>query len=228
MTKNLTLVDFDIHASLSGLSLDEQRSINDALFATYEPIRLWIKEQSIKAPFRKLLVTFADESLAARWHGTVATAAEVCEVTEALSLSLLRQKAEDHRWVIDAVQHALGCIAQESGWRCEELEFLLQGLSGKSWPLRHFFANLAKVDHRSGAKFEPWLAVQPGLTQIGVLVSAPGEETHEAILASKPGLMYLEDEFPMARSKLDESQFLLLDKKGIVLSSVPHARSGLH
>lgn len=218
-------MDFQVFARAQGFAGDEQASINEALFVTYEPIRLWLKEHVVKAPFRKLLVSFADESSFAPWHGSVSTAAGICEVTEAVAPSLLRESAKDHRWVIKAIDHALKCVAQEAGWRSVALEAMLGELSDRPLPLTHFFESLAKAQERSGMKCEPWLAVQPGLSQIGVRLSIADEGTRDAILITKRGPLYLEDDFPMAKSKLEDNEFLLLDKNGKVLARVPLERS---
>ena len=67
MRKNARLVDFQVFAN-SGFA-GEQRALNEMLFASYEPIRLWIKEHEISAPFRKILISVSDED--SRSSGTV-------------------------------------------------------------------------------------------------------------------------------------------------------------
>lgn len=214
-------MDFQVFARAQGFIGNEQRSINEALFVTYEPIRLWLKEHTVKAPFRKLLVSFADESSSAPWHGSVSTTAGICEVTEAVAPSQLRQNAKNHRWVIKQINHALMRVAKELSWSSEALEAFLEKLSNTPLPITHFFATLTKANDRTGVKCEPWLAVQPGLSQIGVLISIAGEGARDIVLMSKHGPVYLEDDFPIAKSKLSNTEFLLLDKNGNTLASVP-------
>ena len=95
MSKNVRLVDFQVYARPAGLPDGEQRPINEALFATYEPVRLWLKENDIKAPFRKVAVSLADKVSSARWHGNVSNAIGICEVTEAVDTQVLSQSARD-------------------------------------------------------------------------------------------------------------------------------------
>ncbi len=87
-------MDFQVFAN-SGFA-GEQRALNETLFFSYEPIRLSIKEHEISAPFRKILISVSDEELSKQWHGKVAIAADVCEVTEAVSSAALRENAANH------------------------------------------------------------------------------------------------------------------------------------
>ena len=77
MSKSARLVDFQVYARPAGLPDGEQRPINEALFATYEPVRLWLKENDIKAPFRKFVVSLADKVSSARWHGNVSNETQI-------------------------------------------------------------------------------------------------------------------------------------------------------
>jgi hypothetical protein len=47
MSKQVRLVDFQVYARPTGLAGDEQRPINEAPFATFERVRLWLKEHEI-------------------------------------------------------------------------------------------------------------------------------------------------------------------------------------
>ena len=51
----MRLVDFQI--APSGLRLDEERALNLALFATFEPVRLWLRERRFVAPLRNIVVS---------------------------------------------------------------------------------------------------------------------------------------------------------------------------
>jgi hypothetical protein len=216
MSKLVRVVDFQAYAKPTGLASDQQRSINEALFATYEPVRLWLKEREIKAPFRKLVITLADEATFARWHGKVSNAAEICEVTEAIDLTTLVQKASDHRWVFGLIEHALGCVARSTGWHSDELQGFIKAASERKLPLVHFFEGLGQVEKVSGLKCFPWLSVQPGETRIGVRI---GER--DVTILSRPGPLYLEDSFPVTKSLIRGGEYVLLDQAGNVLASVP-------
>lgn len=217
MRKNARLVDFQVFAN-SGFA-GEQRALNEMLFVSYEPIRLWIKEHEISAPFRKILISVSDEELSKQWHGKVAIAADVCEVTEAVSSAALRENAANHEWVIGIVDHALQSIVNSSAWRSSELEGFLSVMRGNKTPLVHYFGELALSDGSSGVTFRPWLSIQPGLTRFGVTRSN-GTQRDVTVL-ERAGPIFLEDEFPVHRSTIKDGNYLLLDSSGQPLASLP-------
>jgi hypothetical protein len=220
MSKSVRFVDFQIGASFTG-GLDEEGAVNLALFAIYEPVRLWLKERVIKAPFRKVAVCFRDEAWSAPWHGQVMNAFGVCQVNESVDIAVLRQNAEDPRWVIAGVEHALSCIASALGWRSEELEGFLAATSEKTWPLIHFFDRLTRIDKISGTKCVPWLSARPGQTEMGVRLVAKDNAERDVTLLSTPYLLVVEISFALAKTAIRGREFLLLDKTGKVLASVP-------
>jgi hypothetical protein len=215
MSKLVKLVDFQVHAGSVACHAGAQRPINEALFTTYEPVRLWLKAHGIKAPFRKIVVSFVDEASSARWHGHVSNAIGICEVTEAVDATMLVQKADDHRWVLGIVEHALGCIERSSGWQSDELRAFIKAASEMTLPLVHFFEGLAQIEKSSGVKCMLWLSTRPGTTQIGVRL---GER--DVTILSKPGPLYLEDTFPVAKAVVRGGEYVLLDKSGKALASV--------
>jgi hypothetical protein len=221
--KHSRLLDFQVFARASGLVEGEQRPINEALFSTFEPVRLWLRERVILAPFGKIAISLADEASSARWHGNVSSAIGICQVTEAVDLPTMRKKAGDHRWVLAIVAHALACVAESAGWRSPELEGFVEATSDAPLPLVHHFDGLAQVDTASGFKCVPWLSTRPGETRIGVRLGG-----RDVTLRSEPGPLYLEDTFPVAKSAIRGRDFLLLDKSGQTLATVPIDISVLH
>jgi hypothetical protein len=215
MSKLVRFVDFQVYVLPASLVNGEQRRINEALFAAYEPVRLWLKEQMIRAPFRKIVVSLTDEDSAAQWHGHVSSAAGICEVTETVAMPTLAQKAGDHRWVLGIVQHALGCISQTTGWRSEELESFVAKTMLQPSPLVHVFEGLRKVDRESGVTCVPWLSVRPGETLVGVRV---GERSETVV--SHAGPLYLEDDFPLAKTAFHEENFVLFDSSGRAIARI--------
>ena len=223
MTRALRVVDFQVSARRAGLVGDEHRIVNEALFSTYEPVRLWLKEREVRGPFRALVVSLADEAAARRWHGLVSNAAGICEVTEAIAVPVMKDNASDHRWVMGLVKHALGGVALMLGWRSEELEDFVESLSASPLPLVHVFDGLARVDDSTGLRCVPWLSVKPGETQVGVRIG-----DRDVPLVSKPGPLYLEDGFPIAKAAILGRDYALLDKGGRVLASVAIGAPVLH
>jgi hypothetical protein len=145
----------------------------------------------------------------------------ICEVIEAVDVAVLRQNAGNHRWVIGVVEHALSRIASELGWRSEELEGFLAALSEKTMPLIHFFDRLTRIDKVSGTKCMLWLSARPGQTEVGVRLVAKDNTERDVTLLSLPGPLFLEYSFPVAKTAIRGSEFLLLDKTGKALASVP-------
>jgi hypothetical protein len=220
MSKDMRVRDFQVSAGSTG-NMDEERAINLDLFSTYEPVRLWLKEHVIKAPFRKVVVCFRDEASSALWPGHVTNVFGICEMNEFVNVAVLQQNAGDHRWVIGVVGHALSCIESALGWRSEELEGFLAAMSEKPLPLIHFFDRLTRIDKISGTKCVPWLSTRPGQTGVGVRLVAKDATERDVTLLSTVEPIYLEDSFPLAKSAIRGKEFMLFDKTGKVLASVP-------
>jgi hypothetical protein len=210
-----------------GLTFDEERTVNIALSATSEPIRLWLKTRVIKAFFVKIVVEFVNEADYHLWPDKAMNAFGVCQVFEPINLSALRENAGNHRWVIAAIRPALRRLEKELAWRSEELEAFLDELAEKPLPLIHLFEKLARTDRRSRITCTPWQAFQPDLTEFGVRIAAPGKPVRDVPVFSKRDVL-LDDDFPLAKSKLQDGTFLLLDKAGNTLASVPIDERGMH
>lgn len=215
MSKLLRLRDFQVAVGSTSLALNAQRSANLSLFSTYEPVRLWLRERGVRAPFRKIVVSLCDEELCADWHAKVASVAGICEAIEAVDPTTLVERAGDHRWVFAVVEHAIACIEQHVGWRSSELKDFIKAESERPLPLVHFFEALAQTEAASGVKCVPWLSTRPGETAIGVRI---GER--DVTVLSQPGPLYLEDSFPIAKSIICGQAYRLLDKEGKALASV--------
>lgn len=114
MIKEMRLRDFQICTGSTG-SMDSNKTVNLALFTSYEPVRLWFKERKIKAPFVKLVVNMTNEASRARLEGLVTVAIGICEAHIAVDFSTLLQRAADHHWVLGRVLHALGYVDQTIG-----------------------------------------------------------------------------------------------------------------
>ena len=225
--KQVRLIDFDVYADPGGLDMDEQKAINDALFTTYEPVRLWLKEHTVKAPFRKLLIILTDETWSAKWHGQVVVVGGICHVSEAVATPTLRNNAHDHRWVLGIVAHALACVAREIGWSEPSFNEHVARLSEKPLPLVHVFEKLTQTDPVSGTACSVWFSTQPGAHQIGVRFSKQDGTSCDVIVASKPRPLELEDDFPVTKSAIRGPNFVLLGKRGKTLASVPMADENL-
>ena len=214
------LIDFQIFAEPLSEG-DVLRVVNEALFVVQEPLRLWILERRLTAPFKKLVVSLRDETVAARWHGHVGVASGVCMVTETVAVEALRERVRDHRWVLGVVTHALDSIEQHGGWTSDELRARVQHLHEKELPLVHGFADLTRSDGATGLTCEPWLETSPGCTQVGLRFVARGSLVREVVVLSKSGPLLLEIDFPFTKTLIRGSSFVFLDKNGKALATVP-------
>ena len=220
MSKQVRFTDFQVLAYAPYIAEQEQ-AFNKILFSIYEPVRLWLKERTVKAPFGKIVVSLSDDTIFAPWHGHVTNVFGICEVTEAVDVPTLRKNIGDHAWVFGHVLHALECVARHTEWRSSELEDFITMLSQQALPFVHFFERLTRVARIPGVKCTPWFSTRPGENKIGVrLVSKDGAERDVTVL-SQPDSLWLEDSFPLAKSAIRGQAFVLLDKAGKVLASVP-------
>ena len=221
MSKQVRVRDFQVFARAPGLAEGEQRAFNEILFSIYEPVRLWLKERTVKAPFCKIVVSLSDATISAPWHGHVANAIGICQVTEAVDVLTLRQNIGDHAWVFGRVFHALECVAQHTDWRSSELEDFITTLSQQALPFVHLFERLTRVDRITGVKCTPWFSTRPGENKIGVRLGSKDGAERDVTVLSQPESLWLEDSFPLAKSAVRGQAFVLLDKAGKVLASVP-------
>lgn len=190
--------------------------VNGAFSPTYESVRLWLKARRLSAPFMKILVSLEDERTSGSEHGHVQNALGVCRIIEAVDMSTVVKHAEDHRWLLGAVLHALGCVAKATGWRSPDLERFISDLRERPWPLVHVFEKLARVDKRTGATCVPWFSTGPTQTAVGVRV---GER--DVTLLSDPAGIWLEDHFPLSKAVIKGRDYVLRDPGGRTLASVP-------
>lgn len=210
MTVHARLRDFQIRSEQPEL----QASLNGAFFAAYEPVRLWLRERKPLAPFQKILICLDDERTARPWHGHVMNALGVCSITEAVDTSALVKHVADHRWLLGVVVDALGHVEKATGWRSPEFESFIADLSERSWPLVHVFERFARVDKRTGVTCVPWLSTRPGETKIGVHIGM-----RDVDVLSGP--IWLEDDFPLAKAVIKGRDYVVRDRAGKTLASVP-------
>jgi hypothetical protein len=225
MSKQVRFRDFQVMAHAPYVAAEEE-AFNEILFSIYEPVRLWLKECTVKAPFSKIVISLSDDTISAPWHGNVTNAIGICQVTEAVGVPTLRQNIGDHAWVFGRVLYALECVARHTEWRSLELEHFITTLSQQALPFVHFFERLTHVARITGVKCTPWFSTRPGENKIGVrLVLKDGAE-RDVTVRSEPDSLFLEYSFPLAKSAIRGQAFVLLDKAGKVLASVPIDKAG--
>ncbi|EMO00169.1 hypothetical protein LEP1GSC112_1769 [Leptospira interrogans serovar Pomona str. UT364] len=218
--QSMRLIDFQIHVRPAGLAQIEQKSCNEALFPVFEAIRLWLRERNISAPFRKIVVSIADYSVAQEWHGDVSVALSICEVTEACDINQVHLKVHDYIWVSTLVLEALEHIRLETGWDNVELRNILGHIGTQSPPCAHLFGKLRKIDRKTGIVCDVWLVAAYKSTSVMTRFSYEGKQIGEIILVHKPGPLYIEDDLPVATTAIVKHSFVLLDRNRQPLASV--------
>jgi hypothetical protein len=108
---------------------------------------------------------------------------------------------------------------RENGWLSEPLEAYVDELTAASLPPVFEFAALMARDEDRGVVCVPWFRTQPGLTEIGVRIQGIGEPCNVTLMHSSHPI-YLEDDFPLAATRIKGSNLLFLDKKRITIASV--------
>src|SRR4051794_26819797 len=152
----------EIQVFARGSTGGHQKAVNQALFATYEPVRLWLREARFVAPFTKLVVVLIDRATGAASHGHVMVVDGICQVTEAVDVAELPRHALDHGWVLGIIRHALSSVAENPGWSSEQFEARLDELAASPVPLNYTFEKLRKRDKITKAVCVPWFRSRPG------------------------------------------------------------------
>jgi hypothetical protein len=215
----MRLTDFQVSVRPAGLSLEQQKAINEGMFPVYEALRLWLMEQKVVAPFKKLVVSLADSHLSEQWHGKPMVALGICEVTEAVAIEDLIRWRGVHHWTCRRVLDALDHVAAAIGWHCEDLVSFVRQVATQSPPCSHRFPGLSKHD-KSGLACDVLLEADVGTTTVKVQFSGHKRPTTQVVVASRPGPLFIEDDFPMATTKIDNGQFVVFGKGKNVLAQV--------
>jgi len=218
-------VELAVHTDRLARSLEEERRFNREILATEHPINLWLEERRMKAPFCKLVVDLLDERCGLTLGHVGVGHTSIGVVLESTQYPDLCENAGNPRWVVDKILSALRRIDEKAGWRSPEFEAVLEEFAKKPWPIVHSFNKLQRTDRRSGLTCTPWMSFRPGFTQIGVRISGPGKLDRDVEMFSKNGPIY---EFALGKSQIQSGHFLLLDKDGNTLATVPLDPSSLH
>lgn len=222
MVKLSRMVDIQIVVMPHALHAEELRRANQVLFTVYEPIRLWLKERQILAPFRKLSVGFVNEETSSATHGWVNNANSVCLIDLLAPLAALKRVHRDRPWAFAAMIEALGHVHERLNWKSEELEARVMEVCDAGLPFTHDFARLTKKDKSTKTVCVPWMRFNLDLIQIGVRFSSPDKIERETILYSRPPPLFFEDRYPIHKSALRGGSFVLLDKAGNELANLPY------
>lgn len=215
----MRLVDFQVSVRPAGLSMNQQKEINEWLFPVYEAVRLWLKEQKVLAPFKKIVVSLADRRVSEQWHGKAMVALGICEVTEAVGIDDLTRYRGEHGWTCQRILDALEHVASTVGWNCQDLVSLVHQIATQRPPCFHRFPGLSKRD-KTGLICDVILEADVGATAVKVQFTDDRSQTTHVMVTSRPGPLFIEDDFPVMTTKIDNGTFVLLGRGKQVLAQV--------
>jgi hypothetical protein len=222
------IIDFVIAAPPT-LAQEETRSINWRLFPVGETISLWLSDrppaERIKGPFRKIYVELRDDLASPAASYSLG----VCMAAMPASLAEVRRHSGDRAWVVHQVQAALNAIADQAHWRVSELDAFINNLAKQEMPLSHVFARLQKMHRPSRTACVPWISFRPSESTVGVRLTSPHGQ-REVVVHREQGPLWvnsiLNDWGPLAKTAVKGTDFMLMDKNGNVLATVPITKAG--
>src|SRR5262245_7779778 len=153
----MRMVDIDLGVMPTDLPIDEVRPANREFFKATEPIRLWLKERKLEAPFRKLGIRVHDEALGIGISAGVMNAFSVCGVGLYFPLSILKRAHRDRAWSFEVILKALEHVHEKLKWRSKELEAYVVEVSKAGLPFTHDFSKFTKLDRKTKTTCVVWM-----------------------------------------------------------------------
>lgn len=197
-------------------SVVAQKAINHGLFAFYEPILLWARDQRIKSRFAKISLLFslrsASGTLAEQWLDQADGV--YCFTWGVREAELPR--LEELGWLRDTFAEAIRANRirfAEPG--LERLERYVRDELPDAWPLRHEYVRKARTHRATKRKVVPFLETRPHHTRIGVRV---GDE--DVTCVERDGPIWTEFEWQIDAIRLDGDVCVFLTKSGEELGRI--------
>lgn len=217
----IRLREAQIYVGPTGLTEKERTRAEHASFAVAERIRLWLKDNNVEAPFRKLLVMIHGDQTPHSSIGQVSITLGVCQVRVSVAAETLRLDNDDLRWMVRCTMNALTCVQQNAEWSSSNLETFVRQLYLSRMPFVHFFPNLVRRHVALQKTCSTWISFELGRTRIGIDVVSTGAEARNIVLIDKLGPLSVEAEFSVADAMLLGNTYVLLDTKRRELAAIP-------
>ncbi len=211
----MRLVDFQVYIPSATA---DWKAANHSLFPVYEAVRLWLKDRKLEAPFKKIVVTLKDQQHSKQWHGKTTVALGICEVTEGVDFGELLARHRDVTWTVSLTCQGLDHIAAATGWKDDSLRSWAASIATTRPPCAHRFSKLHR-SHR-GTACDCWFEADVDHSAVRVRCTLPGGKVQEATVGEKAGPLFLEDDFPVAKSRFDAGAYVLLDRHDRELARV--------
>jgi hypothetical protein len=215
----MRLVDFQALLQAPHLPREVVFEANASFFPVFESVRLWLKENKVEAPFRKVVVTATDERVSQQWHGSVTNVLGICEVTLGIDISSILEGSSRIPAMVSVIELGLRCVAASTAWRSEPLSSHLGRMRGSNPPCAHRFASL----HREwrGVGCDALFQADVGRSAVIVQFTDPTGPVGEHTLIEKDGPLYLEDDFPLVASRVARGEYVLVGRRGLELGRMP-------
>jgi len=151
-----------------------------------------------------------DAAVAGRWHGSASCALGVCEVTETVDMKTLRDRSGEVDWMVSMVEQGLEHIGAATGWRDEEIESWLHLIRQAKPPCQHRFRRLHV--ERDAIKCDTWFYADIGTSTLKARFVLPNGQGSEVVLLEKSEPIFMEDDFPAWKAKVQRGDYVLLDR----------------
>ena len=208
----MILRDFQIRSPPA--LLDRERELNHRLFPLYEAVRLDLRGRRPKAPFRKIVVTLVDKTRISECR--VMNCLGICEVSVPVDVELVL--SSDLPSLVPLVIRGLEVIASSEGFSDPAIATALTRSGISDPPCSHIFGALTKTA-LGHIHCETWFVARPGHSAVEVRFSAAG--TIRAVKVREAnGPLWIEDDFPVRASRIDNERYLLLDRERQILAEV--------
>jgi len=217
----MRLVDLDVGAS-GTLPHEDAVLLNRRAFHIGEALRYAVCHRPwINAPFGKIYANLTPDDALPPKHYKLQLGVAV--VVAPITRNAVVLPYPDFRTaVLDAAAEAFRTLEREGNWTCERAAQALTALAASDTPL--FSARLAfsKTHRRKKTRAEVRYEVDETSVRMRVMVLGPtGQVQREHVVSSYPKPAPLQLLFPVARSKMVDDDFVLLDRDGAVLARVP-------
>jgi hypothetical protein len=211
----------DIQILLLGgyLTQDETRSVNEAAFPIYERLRISLREQRPRAPFRKLVI-----ELSPTLTVLVRDAIGICEVEVPSRPPVLLATLPAVPLLVSAAQIGLGAVAARYQVSVSGLLSTLAEIRAGSPPCSYRLPKLSRKA-RSGERVETWFLSEFGSSRVEVRVFSTDPVPEVTRVALINGPLFLEDHFPVAKARIRTGFYELLDRDGAVLAATKLTRA---
>jgi len=211
----MILRDFQIYTRPFG-DHERQYAINVAAFPIYEAVRLDLKRRRPTAPFKKIVITLVDKTLA---RGPVTNALGICEAPVLVDVEALFAALPAVHELVAAAREGLTEVARATGFQNEGILSALDLCLEHDPPCLVLLERLSRIT-RAKTHCDVYFLARAGETRVEVRFTRLGAELGRTVVKRSTTPLFLEDELPVRRSRLRDNFFELLASDYTLLASV--------